>query len=73
MSTRNKKKKSARQAAAWVPDPDSMLHVSCSSCGFRVETVRAVETGWTSSEHVGVKYKFCPVCGRAMHIYKNPA
>lgn len=70
MNARSKKKKKSAGTAVWVPVPGNMLHVSCSACGFEIETVRAVETGWTSSDHVRVKYNFCPSCGRRMGTYR---
>lgn len=67
-SSKKKKKARAVERAVWRKDPKDMLHVSCSACGFRVETLRAVETGWSSSDHVGVKYAFCPACGKPMSV-----
>lgn len=68
MNNRNKKKKQAG-SATWAPDPSSRMHVLCSSCGFRIETSRALETGWSLSEVTGVKYRFCPSCGRRMSAH----
>lgn len=69
MSNKKKRRYSAAPVpAVWTPDPSTPLFVSCSACGFRVETLRAVETGWTSTEHVGLKYKFCPECGKPMML-----
>lgn len=72
--SRNKKKKKTRPAerAVWRKDPANMLYVSCSACGFRIETLRAVETGWSSSDHVRVKYAFCPACGKPMSVDQGP-
>lgn len=73
--TASKKKKRKRQAAGtafWKPDPANAMFVTCSACGFRVETMRAVETGWTSTEHTALRYHFCPSCGRRMVLRGQP-
>lgn len=73
MGKNGKHKRRPRQPAApaayWEPDASGpVVQARCSSCGFRVEPVRAVETGWSSSEFTGVKYRHCPMCGRAMRV-----
>ena len=72
MTARKKKKNRRPGASVWMPAEGSALFVRCAACGFQVETLRAVETGWTSSEHVAVKYRFCPGCGKPMHVYRPP-
>lgn len=63
----------AQVTAVWTPDPNTQMFVFCSACNFRIETARAVETGWTAREHVALRYRFCPVCGRYMLLYgQNP-
>lgn len=66
---RHKKKQKPAEKAVWLPDPSTPMFVSCSACQFRVETLRAVETGWSSREHVGIKYRFCPACGKPMSLH----
>lgn len=38
----------------------------CSKCGFTVEALRCVKTGRSSNDYTGVKWPFCPRCGRRM-------
>lgn len=66
-----RKKRRVQEKAAWLPDRNNRLFVSCSKCGFRIETVRAVETGWSSADHVALRYRFCPECGRPMSLYRQ--
>lgn len=61
-----KKKQQQAQASRWEQDPSSRMHVVCARCGFRIESARALETGWSLSEVTGLKYRFCPNCGRRM-------
>ncbi len=70
MNARKKKKKSRQEPAAayWLPSEKGPVQVACSKCGFLVETARAVETGWSATEHIGVKYRFCPSCGSPMAV-----
>mgnify|MGYP007037159554 CR=1 FL=1 len=44
------------------------LWCECSNCGFRVEAYKAVSTGRSSTDYVGVKYKYCPMCGKEMRV-----
>jgi hypothetical protein len=44
------------------------LWVECSNCDFRVEATTAVITGKSSTDFVGVKYKYCPNCGKPMEV-----
>ena len=44
------------------------LWAECSECGFRVENYKAVETGVSSDDYVGVKYNYCPKCGSKMIV-----
>lgn len=44
------------------------LWTECSECGFKVENYKAVNTGYSSDDYVGVKYKYCPICGTRMSI-----
>lgn len=67
---RKKKQKLADNTVKtfWEPDPDQPLYVRCSNCRFRIETQRAVETGWSISEQTGLRYRFCPACGKPMSL-----
>lgn len=73
MRGKHKKNRQPVPKATWTPEPANPMFVSCSNCNFRVETIRAVETGWSSSEHVGLKYNFCPSCGRPMALFDKTA
>lgn len=71
MNARKRKKQAAKASAAparWIPSEKGPNQVSCSKCGFTVETARAVETGWSATEHIALKYNFCPSCGSPMAI-----
>lgn len=69
MNSRKKKKRSAKAAPAyWTASGKGPMFTACSKCGFQIETLRAVETGWTSTEYVGIRYRFCPSCGSPMHL-----
>ena len=67
---RNNKRRRAQAAekSVWVTDPSNPMYVACRACGFRVEAVRAVVTGWSATEHLGLRYNFCPHCGRPMFV-----
>lgn len=41
---------------------------SCSNCNFTVENYKAVKQGISSDDYVGVKWKFCPGCGKRMAV-----
>lgn len=47
---------------------NDFLWCECSNCGFRVENYTAVVCGKSSTDYVDVKYKFCPMCGKAMEV-----
>lgn len=68
---RHKKKQQPARKTVWLPDPSTPMFVICSACQFRVETLRAVETGWSSREHIGIKYRFCPACGLPMSLHAD--
>lgn len=40
----------------------------CSNCGFRVENYKAVVMNKSDTDYKEVKYKFCPMCGKEMHV-----
>jgi hypothetical protein len=44
------------------------LWAECSNCGFRVEAYKAVISEGSDTNYVGVKYKFCPMCGKEMKV-----
>lgn len=44
------------------------LWAECSKCGFMVENYKAVVTGRSSDEYVGVLYNYCPKCGSKMSV-----
>ena len=44
------------------------LFTECSSCGFRVESYKAVKTGRSSAEYTDIIYKYCPICGAKMTV-----
>ena len=44
------------------------LFTECSSCGFRVESYKAVKTGRSSAEYTDSIYKYCPICGAKMTV-----
>ncbi len=73
MPKKNKKRnRQAPQNAFWEPDTSGpVTKARCSACGFTVEPVRAVETGWASTEFTGVKYRYCPMCGKPMAVRRN--
>ena len=41
---------------------------SCSNCKFTVENYKAVKQGISSDDYVGVRWTFCPKCGKRMAI-----
>lgn len=47
---------------------NDFIWAECSNCGFIVENYKAVKLGKSSSDYVGVKYKFCPICGKEMRV-----
>lgn len=47
---------------------NDFIWAECSSCGFRVESLKAVKIGRTSTDYTGVIYKFCPICGKQMEV-----
>lgn len=71
---RKKKKRPARQPSAyWTPSGIFETMAKCSACGFEIQATLAVETGWAMSDFTGVKYKFCPSCGKPMLVKNNDA
>lgn len=72
-NARQRKKIQAKdvERAFWehMASQGDLSHAKCSNCGFTVETARAVETGWSTTEYVSVRYRFCPMCGRAMSVH----
>lgn len=47
------------------------LWVECSNCGFRIENYNAVNTGKSSTDIIGYKWKACPKCGAHMIFRKD--
>ena len=46
------------------------LWVECSNCKFRVENYVAVILDKSDTKFSGVKYNFCPICGKRMRVRK---
>lgn len=56
--------------AYWVPETMTpRARAMCTNCGFKIEPIHAVETGWSNVEYVNVKYKYCPMCGYEMRVH----
>ena len=47
---------------------NDFIWAECSNCGFREEAWKVVHIGRSDREYVGVKYKFCPMCGKPMGV-----
>lgn len=61
---------SPRITAKWKnrADKKDYLFAECSNCGYMIEAYTAVESGKNSTDYVGVKYRFCPMCGAEMTV-----
>jgi predicted RNA-binding Zn-ribbon protein involved in translation (DUF1610 family) len=47
---------------------NDFIWVECSNCGFREEGHKAVVKDGCDTKFKGVKYKFCPMCGKEMRV-----
>lgn len=56
--------------AEWISREkhNDFLHVECSCCGYVIENHIAVKMGKSSTDYIGVNYKYCPKCGSKMNI-----
>lgn len=54
--------------AYWKPcaNTNDFINCECSNCGCKVPAIDAVQFGQTSSDYVGIIYRFCPRCGSPM-------
>lgn len=54
-------------------DKNDYLWCECSNCGFMVENYKVVELGFSDTDYIGVKYNYCPKCGKKMFVNKKVA
>ena len=48
---------------------NDFIWVECSNCGFRVENYKAVIADRGDTGFSGVKYNYCPICGKPMKVH----
>ena len=61
---------SSKDKAKWKhrAEYNDFIFAECSNCGFMEEAWKVVRKGESDCEYVEVKYKFCPMCGKAMGV-----
>ena len=44
------------------------IWAECSNCGFREENWKVAKLGKSDTDYVGVKWNYCPNCGKEMRV-----
>lgn len=61
---------SMRKEGYWKDrgDENDFTWSECSECGFIEDSLKTVKVGRSSTDYIGVKYNFCPICGAHMSL-----